>query len=144
MNTRGCKAKGREFQKSVRDLLREYYKDELDADDINCTLMSENGVDIKLTPSAKKLIPFDIECKNQKAFDLTSAIKQAESNNTDSNRIPLVVFKKNYTKTYCVIEFETFIKLTKQNKVREQSFIKTIPDKNLKIPKFKEVKILTF
>lgn len=115
MNSRGCKAKGREFQKSVRDLLREHYKNELDADDINCTLMSESGVDIKFTPSAKKLIPFDIECKNQKSFDLTSAIKQAESNCTDSNRIPLVVFKKNYTKTYCVIEFETFIKLTKQN-----------------------------
>ncbi len=116
MNTRGCKAKGREFQKSVRDLLREYYKDELDTDDINCTLMSESGVDIKLTPSAKKLIPFDIECKNQKAFDLTTAIKQAESN-TETNRIPLVVFKKNYTKTYCVLEFETFIKLIRQSKI---------------------------
>lgn len=111
MKTRSAKSKGRRLQLEIRDSLRETFKTKgLVEGDIECTIMGESGRDIKLSPLAEKLIPYDIEAKNQEKISLWSCLEQAEAN-TKKGRIPLLVFKRNRSKTYAVIEYEEFIKL---------------------------------
>ncbi len=110
MKVRSAKNKGRLLQITVRDLLRNQFKDILEPDDIVSRQMGGAGIDIILTPFAKKLIPFDIECKNKESLSIWSAIEQAEENSTEG-RIPMVVFKKNKKKPYCAISLENFMNL---------------------------------
>jgi len=108
MNTSSRKAKGRRLQQEVRDALRSKYDDVLVDDDIQSIGMGQSGADIVLSPLAKKHIPIDIECKAQESLNIWSALSQAESNST-ADRVPVVVFKRNRSKTYICMEFDAFI-----------------------------------
>ena len=79
MKTRSAKNKGKRLQNNVRDLLLETFT-ELEPDDIKSTTMGEIGEDIQLSPAARKLIPYAIECKNQEKINIWESLKQAESN----------------------------------------------------------------
>ena len=108
MKTRSAKAKGRRLQNKIRDLLLEEFK-ELEPDDIRTAIMGETGEDIKLSPAARKLIPYSFECKNQEKLNIWSSLEQAEENSGDYP--PVLIFKRNRSKTYVTIELEEFIKL---------------------------------
>jgi hypothetical protein len=71
--------------------------------------MGESGEDIKLSPAARKLIPYSFECKNQEKLSIWSPLEQAESN--AGKHIPLLVFKRNRSKTYAVLEFDKLLEL---------------------------------
>ena len=73
--------------------------------------MGETGEDIKLSPAARKQIPFSFECKNQEKINIWSSLEQAEENSGDSK--PVLIFKRNRSKTYAVLEIEDFISLIK-------------------------------
>ena len=108
MKSRSAKNKGKRLQNSFRDLLLETFK-QLDPDDIRSAIMGESGEDIKLSPAARKLIPYSFECKNQEKLNIWSALEQAEENS--GNHTPLVIFKRNRTKTYVVLEFDKLLEL---------------------------------
>lgn len=72
--------------------------------------MGEAGADIKLSPAAKKQIPYAFECKNHESLNIWKALKQAHDNATPGQN-PVVIFKRNNSKTYAVIECEHFFKL---------------------------------
>ena len=108
MKTRSAKAKGRRLQNKIRDLLLEEFK-ELEPDDIRTAIMGETGEDIKLSPAARKKIPYSFECKNQEKINIWESLKQAEENSGDYS--PILIFKRNRSKTYVTIELEEFIKL---------------------------------
>ena len=76
--------------------------------------MGMSGEDIVLSPAAKKAIKYSFECKNQERLNLWKSLEQAESNCED--RHPVLVFKRNRTKTYVAIEFENFINIIKPRK----------------------------
>ena len=109
MKTRSGKAKGRRLQNKVRDVLLEHFSEELEPDDIRTAIMGETGEDIKLSPAARKLIPYSFECKNQEKLNIWSSLEQAEENSGDYP--PVLIFKRNRSKTYVTIELEEFIKL---------------------------------
>ena len=109
MNTRSGKAKGRRLQNKVRDVLLEHFSEELEPDDIRTAIMGETGEDIKLSPAARKLIPYSFECKNQEKLNIWSSLEQAEENSGDY--APVLIFKRNRSKTYVVIEIDEFLKL---------------------------------
>jgi|TARA_B100000959_G_C14715534_1_gene514708 hypothetical protein len=109
MNTRSGKAKGRRLQNKVRDVLLEHFSEELEPDDIRTAIMGETGEDIKLSPAARKLIPYSFECKNQEKLNIWSSLEQAEENSGDYP--PVLIFKRNRSKTYVVIEIDEFLKL---------------------------------
>lgn len=109
MNTRSGKAKGRRLQNKIRDLLLEHFSDKLEQDDIKVAIMGESGEDIKLSPAARKLIPYSFECKNQEKLSIWSSLEQAAENSGDYP--PVLIFKRNRSKTYVTIELEEFIKL---------------------------------
>ena len=110
MKTRSAKAKGRRLQNKIRDLLLEEFK-ELEPDDIRTAIMGETGEDIKLSPAARRKIPYSFECKNQEKLNIWESLKQAEENSGVSS--PVLIFKRNRSKTYAVLNVEDFIKLIK-------------------------------
>jgi len=112
MKTSSAKAKGRRLQQKVRDLLLETFT-ELEPDDIRSTSMGVSGEDLQLSPAARKLIPFAIECKNQEKLNVWDSLKQAEENSGDYS--PVLIFKRNRSKTYAVLNIEKFIELINEN-----------------------------
>jgi len=118
MKTSSAKAKGRRFQQEIRDILLETFK-ELEPDDIRSTSMGASGEDLLLSPAARKLIPFAIEAKNQETTSVWQWMKQAEEN--ANGHIPIVVFTRNRSKNYAVLEFEQLVGLLEEmNKLKNK------------------------
>ena len=109
MKTRSAKNKGKRLQNSVRDILLETFKEQLEPDDIKSTTMGESGEDILLSPAARKLFPFSVECKNQEKLNIWKSLEQSETNS--GKHTPIVIFKRNRTKTYVALEFEKLLEL---------------------------------
>ena len=110
MKSRSAKNKGKRLQNSFRDLLLETFT-QLEPDDIRSAIMGESGEDIKLSPAARKFIPYSFECKNQEKLSIWEALNQASENSGDYP--PVLVFKRNRSKTYAVLEFDELLKLIK-------------------------------
>jgi len=110
MQTRSAKAKGRRLQDEVQEMLLEHFKDTLEPDDIRKAIMGESGTDLKLSPAAKRVFPFSVECKNQEKLNIWGALKQAQENTVEGTD-PLLIFKRNRSDTYVSLRMETFLKL---------------------------------
>lgn len=110
MKTSSCKAKGRRLQDEIRDRLLEAFP-LLEPDDVQCAIMGCSGQDIKLSPVAKKTIPYAIEAKNQEKLAIWKSLEQAEKNSGSLE--PVLIFKRNRSKIYATIEIDEFIKLIK-------------------------------
>ena len=109
MKPRSAKNKGKRLQNKVRDLILEKFNSKLESDDVRSITMCESGEDILLSPAARRLFPFSVECKSQERLSIWEALTQAEENSGDHT--PLVIFKRNRSKTYAVLEFEELLKL---------------------------------
>ena len=108
MKPRSAKNKGKRLQNKVRDLILEKFNI-LEEDDVRSITMGDSGEDILLSPAARRLFPFSVECKNQEKLNIWGALEQAEENS--GKHSPLVIFKRNRSKTYAVLEFEELLKL---------------------------------
>ena len=108
MKPRSAKNKGKRLQNNVRDIILEKYT-QLEKDDVRSITMGDSGEDILLSPAARRVFPFSVECKNQEKLNIWSALEQAENNS--ENHTPLVIFKRNRTKTYAVLEFDKLLEL---------------------------------
>ena len=78
---------------------------ELKPDDVRSTAMGQQGEDVQLSPAARKLLPFNIECKNKREVAVINWLKQAA---THGDSIPIVVAKQNYSDPVVVIDAKTF------------------------------------
>ena len=67
MKTSSRKAKGRALQNHVVAKVLTSFPS-LEPADVRGAIMGENGEDIKLSPKAKKLFNFSVECKNQEKY----------------------------------------------------------------------------
>lgn len=117
MRTSSAKAKGRRLQDKVVLKLRNLFKGILVNGDVKPAIMGTSGADVVLSPSAKNIIAFDVEAKNQEALigaKLTEAIEQCESN-TEEGRIPLLVFKKNQEPERVILKLDDFMNLIYPN-----------------------------
>lgn len=108
---KSAKAKARKCQDLTRDGLKATFP-QFEEDDIKSTIMGSTGSDILLSPAAVKVIPYSFECKNVEKLNIWSALEQAEKN-AKVNTEPVLVFRRNRSKTYAVVEFDTFLKLIK-------------------------------
>ncbi len=109
MKPRSAKNKGKRLQNKVRDLILEKFNSKLEPDDVRSITMGESGEDILLSPAARRLFPFSVECKAQEKLSIWSSLEQAEGNSGD--HAPLLIFKRNRSKTYAVLEFDELLKL---------------------------------
>ena len=108
MKPRSAKNKGKRLQNKVRDIILEKF-DKLEPDDVRSITMGDSGEDILLSPAARRLFPFSVEGKNQEKLNIWEALDQAEGNS--GKHTPLVIFKRNRSKTYAVLEFKELLKL---------------------------------
>ena len=110
MKPRSAKNKGKRLQNQVRDLILEKFN-QLEQDDVRSITMGDSGEDILLSPAARRLFPFSVECKNQEKLNIWSSLEQAEANSEKGK--PVLIFKRNRSKTYAVLEIQDFIDLIK-------------------------------
>jgi len=109
--TASRKQKGRKLQQFVRDKVLEQYPS-LTERDVKSTPMGCSGEDVMLSEAAVKLFPYSVEAKNVEKLNIWSALTQSESNNRELE--PLLVFKRNHSKTYVALEFDYFMALLKR------------------------------
>lgn len=107
MTPASAKAKGAKLQKQVRDALLEKFPS-LEPDDVKSTGMGQPGEDVMLSPAARKLFPFQIECKNKATSQIHTYYEQAKSHGKHE---PLVIVKKDRDVTLAIISLEAFLKL---------------------------------
>ena len=117
MSAKSAKAKGRRLQNFVRDQLRDMYP-ELHEDDIKSQTMGMPGEDIVVSPAARDKIDYSFECKNKERLDLWKSLEQADDNSED--REPVLVIKRNRSKIYVVVEWDSFRKLLQENYEKEE------------------------
>lgn len=110
MKTSSCKAKGRRAAQEVKDLLLSYCLD-LESGDITVTPSGVPGVDLHLSPKAKLIYPFCIECKNQESLQIWKALEQAQSHKKHELECPVLFFKRNHSNLYVALNANDFIKL---------------------------------
>jgi hypothetical protein len=67
--------------------------------------MGAGGTDLLLSPAAKKIIPFDHECKNVERVNFWSSIAQAEAN-TIAGRQPILITHRNGSPVYATVRFD--------------------------------------
>lgn len=108
MKPSSAKQKGRACQQLVRDKILAAFP-ELEPDDVRSTSMGASGVDILLSPAARKILPISIECKAQESVSVWAAYKQAEDNK--GKHEPVLVIKRNRTKPLVVVDLDYFISL---------------------------------
>jgi hypothetical protein len=109
MRPQSCKAKGRRLQQDVCEALVAATNGILEKDDVRSTSMGAPGEDVLLSPLARKIYPFSIECKNVEKINIWDAIKQAESQNRAYK--PMVAFKKNNEEIYVAVKLKDFLEL---------------------------------
>ena len=112
MTPHSAKAKGRSFQQLIRDAILKAFPS-LEKDDVRSTSMGMQGEDIQLSPVARKLIPYGIECKSKARSQIHTYYKQAKEHGEHE---PLVIVKMDRDIPLAVVSFEHFLKLiSKEN-----------------------------
>lgn len=99
MSIRNRKGKAVKHQNEIRNLLRYFFQDVLEDDDITSRPMGNSGADIILSPKAQSIIPFYIECKRHE--DSTWAGTYISSfEQTFINKFGLLIRKKNRSQNH--------------------------------------------
>jgi hypothetical protein len=115
MKDGGGKAKGATFERLVADLIRKAFK--LTKKDVYRTPLSgghpyADPADLVMSPAARRVFPFSVECKHRKTWKLTLDKETAEVRTWKqqatraaqrSKLTPLLVIRGNATDIYCAL-----------------------------------------
>ena len=110
MKASSAKAKGRRHQQRVRASILEAFGTCLGDDDVRSTSMGAGGEDILLSPRAREMLALSIECKCQERISVWDALSQAERN-ANARGDPCVVFTRNRSKTWAIVEWKVLLQL---------------------------------
>jgi hypothetical protein len=111
MKPSSAKAKGRNLQNWVRDLILTVGKN-LKQDDVTGRSMGSNGEDVLLSPAARSQFPLSIECKSVAAFAGYKYLEQAKANSKDYE--PIAVVKANRKTPLVLVDAEYFFNLVRK------------------------------
>lgn len=121
MRTSSLKAKGRRLQNDIVIKLRAMFQPYLQDDDIKPAIMGQSGIDVLLSPRARKLIPWSIECKYQERWSVADYWKQTTENTLKDTK-PLLLMRKNRHETLAVLRLEDFLELIRvKDKMKEDN-----------------------
>jgi hypothetical protein len=114
MKSRSLKNKGRRLVAELREAVLKAFP-ELQSDDLQMVPTSVGMEDLKLSPAARYLFPFSVECKNQEKLSIWAAIAQAVAN--ARGYPPAVVFRRNKMKEpWIAVPLPTLLHLLKRVK----------------------------
>ena len=123
--TASCKAKGRVLQQAVcRDIVTALPT--LGADDVRSTSMSAGGEDVLLSPRARAVFPFAVECKNRETLPLWQALMQA-ARHSRPGAAGLLVFTRRRAPTYAALPWPDFLALVARAGRRAPAFAHAQP-----------------
>lgn len=111
MKPQSSKAKGRKFQQQIRDLILQYWPT-LQPDDVRSTSMGSGGEDVQLSPAARLILPYQIECKAKARAQVYTWYEQAKEH---GDYQPLVFIKQDRHRPLVVLDAEHFLSLLKEN-----------------------------
>lgn len=96
----------------VRDRLREIGKQHgLVDDDIKSTTMGESGVDIQLSPAARRVVDLAIECKNVEKLNVVGVFIEHFTKYASQPSLKLLVHSRNHTEPMVTMRWDDFIPL---------------------------------
>ena len=104
-----AKAKGRRLQQWVRNYLHSNLKG-IEKDDVTSTPSGVNGPDIGLSPLARKLFPWTVECKSRSSFSVYEALEQAERN-LIKNTKPIAILKGDRKQPLALLYAEDLLEI---------------------------------
>ena len=107
MKPSSAKAKGRNFQNKVREMIME--KLGINEHDIKTAVMGESGMDIILSKAGRETFPYAVECKKVERINIWQCYEQSCENSDDLT--PLLVFSKNHSKVMVCFEFKDLLDL---------------------------------
>lgn len=113
MKPQSAKAKGRNLQKQVRDLILTI-NPELQVDDVQSRSMGAGGEDVMLSPAARKYVPFQIECKNKYHVSVYTWFEQTKGHGLHT---PLLIIKENHAEPLVIIDAVEFFKILRRSLV---------------------------
>lgn len=119
MRPQSAKAKGRRLQQEVRDAILGAFPS-LEPDDVRSTSMGASGADVLLSPAARKLFPFYVEAKNRETINIWKALEQADAGALVTATAPLVVFRRNHSRTYAALPFDMLMRMLVDLKILER------------------------
>lgn len=109
MTPQSAKEKGRRLQKKVRDKILEAFPS-LEEDDVRSTAMGQGGEDIQLSPAARRLFPYSVECKNKASWAVYTPYDQAVAN-CPSGSEPILVIQANRKKPLVILDLDYFMSI---------------------------------
>jgi hypothetical protein len=107
MRTSSAKAKGRRAAQEAKEIILKHLRT-LEQGDVVVTSSGTTGEDLQLSPSARKIFPFQIEAKNVEKINIWKAIEQAK---THGPHKPLVLFKRNHEQLQVALDFDLFMNI---------------------------------
>lgn len=114
MKTSSAKAKGRKHQQNIRDILLKEFP-ELEEGDVESRGMGGAGVDLMLSPLARRLVGLSIEAKKTRAAPSRTAVDQSRAN-AYPDTLPVVVWGPQGSgtgKELMICDFADFLKWMK-------------------------------
>lgn len=111
MKTSSAKAKGRKLQQWVRDKIRDTFG--LHEDAVTSRSMGAQGEDVLLSPEARAVFPFSVECKSRASYAIYKDFLQAVAN-APQGAMPLLILKANNKVPLAIVDAEWFINRMKQ------------------------------
>lgn len=110
MKPSSAKNKGALFQKAIRKAIQEVLG--LEEDDVLSRSMGANGEDIMLSPAARKLFPYSVECKRTERLNFYAAWDQTISNSGKYE--PLLFSKRNRKPPLVTMSSDHFFTIYKE------------------------------
>ena len=77
----------------------------LEPDDVKSTSMGAAGEDVQLSPAARRMFPYQIECKSKATSQVHTYYKQAISHGKNE---PIVIVKMDRDVTLAVVSWDHF------------------------------------
>lgn len=112
MKPQSAKNKGRKLQKIVRDDLREIGRPYgLEDGDVESRGMGQNGVDVILSPAAKRLFNLAIECKNCETLNVARIFQEHYKKYAQDEALKLLVHSKNHTDPMVTLKWQDFLRI---------------------------------
>ncbi len=105
------KAKGRRLQQAVRQDLIDRLG--IDPGDILSTAMGQSGCDLYLSPAARTIFPFGVECKAQERIALPEWWQQCARNAEAEGLAPLLILKQSRREPLAVLRWSDLLSLIK-------------------------------
>ena len=112
-----AKDKGRRLQQWVRDQLMKELPG-VEEGDVTSTPMGVNGPDVGLSPLARRLFPWTVECKARAKFGIYSALEQAENSLYERTK-PLVILRGDRKRPLALLYADDFLEVFKCVKTKK-------------------------